>query len=79
MTQGSAIVYCFRCAVRLTARDFDHGGATRFADASGCSRCSRELLESMSAPAQKAFAELIERTYAAGRRSGYRARPRGGS
>lgn len=74
MSQGSAIVYCFRCAVRLTERDFASGGALRLADASGCSRCSRELLNAMSEPAQKAFAELIERTYAA-RRPSVRPRP----
>jgi hypothetical protein len=68
MKRGSEIVYCYKCAVRLMAKDFESAGALRFADFYSCSACARILFESLSLRRQKILADIIERTYAASRR-----------
>lgn len=65
MTRGSEIVYCFKCAVRLTGRDLESGAALRFADFYSCAACARVLLESLSRRRQQVLAERIEQTHAA--------------
>jgi hypothetical protein len=69
MKRGSEVVYCFKCGVRLRRKDFESAGALRFADFNSCSACARVLFGSLSVRRQKMFADLIERTYAASRRS----------
>ena len=69
MARGSEVVYCFKCAVRLTSKDFGAGGALRFADFYSCSACARALFGSLSVRRQKIVADIIERTHAASRRS----------
>jgi hypothetical protein len=68
MKRGSEVVYCYKCAVRLTGRDFASAGALRFADFYSCSACARALFASLSVRRQKILADIIERTYAASRR-----------
>lgn len=68
MKRGSEIVYCFKCAVRLTGKDFEASGALRFADFYSCSACARNLFASLSVRRQKIVADIIERAYAASRR-----------
>ncbi len=60
MTRGSEIVYCFKCAVRLSGKDLESGAALRFADFFSCATCARTLLGSLSARRQQVLAERIE-------------------
>ena len=68
MKRGSEVVYCYKCAVRLTGREFESAGALRFADFYSCSACARALFGSLSVRRQKIVADIIERTHAASRR-----------
>ena len=68
MKRGSEVVYCYKCAVRLTGREFESAGALRFADFYSCSACARALFGSLSVRRQKIVADIFERTLAPSRR-----------
>lgn len=65
MTRGCEIVYCFKCAVRLSGRDLESGAALRFADFYSCAACAKGVLESLSTRRKQALADRIEKAYSA--------------
>ena len=41
---GQETVYCFKCQVKLTSKDFDDGRACRIGNRSSCSKCALDLM-----------------------------------